>query len=402
LPWTRQSVAVILDTRVGVIDEKAYKAMIEKVGCQESAGGDDSLQMLRDNGSSLCRAEIIRIFKALGVEAILYQYDGSESIANCRSPHDVALNVISASAIDESKLSYYSNTREFESNPSQTSFIARLFGEAELDNKIYSAVLPLPTTIKPDSLLSSLDYEKFKADLLWKCGPVRPGETLPSDFSEKIALDATKEDGYQMIVGKAAQDYAKRENGSSFEVTSLRAILRLQYRASKMAKDDSKFTQWLEAYRGFLNSPSFVYGNSKEARAYLAKISALLDEETTRTEKINLDAFGDEFNRIRSQKINYVTQYVGILPYFLLKAGYGPRLTGIISNFFVPYPIVVGAVPVNPAKDYTQLMNVDRRVVIDILRQCTTEYNDPQKTNDEINQGECGIVDLSSPPVVSK
>lgn len=158
--------------------DKEFDHITDKLRCFTSAYGFSALQDLRESPSALCREEVIRAYKALNVEAIVYDFPGSGTIDNCRAPHDVAFDVISASAIDRNNLNYYSDTRKFESSPQLTPFIADFFMEARRDQNLDQDMtnLLLPASIKMNYSSPSSNYEQLKSDLIWKCGPVRPSE----------------------------------------------------------------------------------------------------------------------------------------------------------------------------------------------------------------------------------
>jgi len=245
-------------------------------------------------------------------------------------------------------------------------------------------------------LLNSVSYEKFKAQDIWKCGPLRSGETAPADYSENLLRFVETEDGLQNLSAKAGESFFNKFGPAgyvgSFDIKLIREILLLQYRGSHMATDDSKFDKWWEAYKILYNINNA--GDPAAKKASLEQVGILLGEKSSGydgDEDIKLEEI--LFPYYNGNK-NFLSQYIGVIPSSMVKVGYGPRTSNILANLVLPYPFVLGSLPMNPSLDETQVVTVNRRVVSDILRTCIAEYKDPKKSAQEIAKGPCGIVNI--------
>jgi hypothetical protein len=210
--------------------------------------------------------------------------------------------------------------------------------------------------------------------------------------------NALSGDGLDTYLIKAALEYFKKTAGY-FDVKILRAVVKNHYRMMKLADDESKFDQYLKAIR-MVQLENILYSNSdSETRQKIKSLGELLEEK----EEPKATNFVADMVRLiqNPSKSDMVMIYSGTLPAYFLSIGFGPRATILLSGSLFPFPILAGQFPTDPNKDYSATMIKNRKLTVELLKKCISEYEDPAKTADEVKAGDCGIVDFSKVPAVT-
>lgn len=348
---------------------------------------------LRNSSSKQCQAEYMKILKELKVDAILYGYSASSSYANCRVTRDVALNVISADNIAAEDVGFYSDKTRLESRPTGGSFVYQLFEEGRKDPMINqfddNTRNGAPKATQSSAPLEMAKYEALKAKLIWKCGPVRVSETNEFDkFQEQYKL--AQNSGNILAITKEISAAAKARGMFVYVyLPNLRGVLHAQYKLSGMAPDDSKFEQYI---KGVMN----VHDVGSKPGVTAKTMSDLFEEPVTPMDDSKKEAFMRSFMEsvIHSDK-NIYQSYQGVLYEALKPYGGGPRMTAAMMNSSLPIPFMIGKVPTNPNKDYSKYILKNRDYVIRFLRKCVEMYKEPQLSKEQLEAGECGMVNSS-------
>lgn len=111
--------------------------------------------------SEFCRNLFIKVLRKLDVEAISYGY-GGESLSGCRPDRKVALNVITRSAIDKARISFYSD--QMRVNAVDSDFVSMAYNEGSSNQEF-----AVPKTLIGSR--STSDYLSWKEKYLYGCGP---------------------------------------------------------------------------------------------------------------------------------------------------------------------------------------------------------------------------------------
>jgi hypothetical protein len=365
-----------------------------------------SVMGMRGSKSEACRRAAIDVLSELHVEAISFGYQATDKLENCKTSRSIALNLIAASAIDPASTAFYSDTIEVESSSETASFIKRLYNEGlksdEIHNRVTMSHLKSLATLVKASDMQDGAYTQLKKDLIYMCGPQRTIEpelvTLDYAAYSKFLLNAIQGGNYSVSMINAFSSYGIKFTKTSFDIKQLRALLKAQYRMANGVDGTLNFQDWLRAQKKtkFLLGPNGGGIVSSQANEKLKEISTLLQEKTVEF------PITSGFSILQNMKNNFLGAgkdvfliYPGILPSAYLEQGLGPRITVLLTSENFPIPLVVGPLPSDPLKDYSAQMIENRAQVVRILNQCTAEYNDPAKTAEQIQAGDCGTVDFS-------
>ena len=132
---------------------------------------------LRKSATPECRQLVINALKKLNIQANLYNYTAAENLRNCRSNRFFAFSIISESAIDFTKIEFYSNDSKFVTL-GNAPFAKKLFEEQNdiepildfLTNKIYPNS-SLPKYLIDSPSVSEESYVEWKKSKIVLCGP---------------------------------------------------------------------------------------------------------------------------------------------------------------------------------------------------------------------------------------
>lgn len=132
---------------------------------------------LRNSLSKTCKAEYLKALHGLKVDAILYNYPASRTLANCRPGRHAALNIISAANIAPEGVGFYSDAQKVEAAAEDGAFISELYREAAEDpsvsmlRKVFE--MNVPASMNSAPALANEAYERRKATTVWMCGAKR-------------------------------------------------------------------------------------------------------------------------------------------------------------------------------------------------------------------------------------
>jgi hypothetical protein len=401
--------AKILDGREELEEGEAiFKGVQKELNCLESSEGPEEplkdialsrasleewLGAFRNSPTESCRKVIIQAIAALEVDAILYFYGAANEFANCRHNRNEALSIISGNAFYKNKIAYFSNDKAFDPNR-VGGFLKRLYDEGLKD---YNLLMNLDESMEkgPDSLsaLNSnvADYENWKANSIYKCGPMWKNENIKFSY------------------------------GEWFYTAKDREILKLKYRVararSKKIKDSADYSIYLdfEQMRGYLEMTARLAGVSLEV--WTAAINKYNQEDedpedpdyikgknelaTILGEKSPPDSTFKMSSRERYEKMFGLLKTLNVNPALAFagfrKLGFGPRMTLLSLNGILMavngVPFVTGVLPLNSLVNYSSLVKANKAAYISYLQDCLRQYQDEQLSKEEIAAGSCGVME---------
>jgi hypothetical protein len=400
--------ARILDTRLQMKDfsDPDYDGVTEALQCNgQKILLTPSYDGLRNSPSKDCQAATIDAVKALGVDAILYDYQGSETIDSCRASRGVALNVVSPNAVAENGVSFFSRKTRLESAPGVGDFVHRLFLEGLRDpqlntfSQMEKNLSDEPDTLKEAMPLQNSSYEALKQAGIWKCGSVRPME---KSIADTALIPARTEllKKFSQVRQEAETAYKKRNFPNYYDFDALRGVVHQRYKNARLAPDDSKFDQWLEFTKLMKNFDTtanlFYQQNIEDFNKNMVKLAEILGEKPVVLTAASIKSFSRDYARVMFPgPKDAILAYVGIMPNLLRKLGFGPRMADIAASDFSLFPMLL-PVPHDPEKDYSDFVKKNAAYVTQFLKRCAAIYADTSKTPEEIQAGECGVMNLST------
>jgi hypothetical protein len=401
----------VLDARYQDFErvKNGYSAVTDALQClDKKVGMISKVEVFRNSKSLACQEAAMQALTNLNVGAILYQYAGAETLASCRGGRGVALNVISPSAIEE--VSFFSRKYKYEATPEAGGFVKSLFEESMKGVASSGKYNDIPDTLKETASLSLEAYNKVKSEMIWKCGPVRSYESGKFDrWSELYHQDGE----LGQLVSEAQSMYQLKSLSSPspglyFSIEALRGFQHFQYRNAKLAEDDSKYPQWLQAGKIMNDDQNnlniFEDVDLEIFNKNMRALGALLEEKPVVLTVEKLSALGKLFStEALESKIDFYNKYIGRVPSLLLKIGYGPRVAALSANRFLfpGRPLILTAFPMDPNTDYSSLVIKNQEYLKNVLTQCIADYKNPAKTFEEIQASDCGLIDFKKLPPTS-
>jgi hypothetical protein len=390
----------IFDTRSGFSgeDEAQFTQVTKEMKCFDQGVAFDRLVNLRRSLSKPCRDATIQALKNLHVQAIVYDYEAATSISECRRTREVAFNVIDASAFDLKNIAYFSDTSATEAEFPLISFVSSLYAESSRDPRfVFRSEFksPAPKTLPASKELSSVLYSSWKAKYIWSCGATREAEIGPLEKIKASQYFATESDGYLKTLSETKKAYQKKFlSGTPFSATYLRIILKQQFSLSGLPLTPQQFEDWRRArllshFGMYFEDPAWP-----QFKETAAQILSLVNETMPSDEQLqHLRNWQAHFTEVMTTTGSDVFgKNAGRWGSGFAASGFGTRfITILLSNKF-EVPMILMMAPTDPNRDYLEIMNANRRVVIGILNHCKEEYLDPSISASKISDGPCGLL----------
>lgn len=334
-----------------------------------------AISTLRYSTDPQCQQIIMDALTQIKVQAILYNYDGAE-LKNCGSRY-LALNVVDPSSIEVT--AYFSKSLAID-NGNQAPFLRALYEEGAVTFRfrVESAQRGLSFSAAIDTSAASPsanDYELWKKQFIFGCGSSwgNVGSDSSSDLNSGIMALAHNYKETQDLIVNAALAYGKITPGTNrntyFDFTSIQAILDLEFKASSLGVDSSKYSNWLAARKSVANGFNFSPDD-------FLKAGQLLEEQ---------EPSGSNYN-YSQMALAYIAKnpLPTPLPISYLKdmsraVNLGSNLTHIIYD---PWLVYSGVAPMDVSVDDFNK----------VLKKCIEVYSQPGQSMDALDSTDCRIV----------
>ena len=394
--------AVILDL-VGERDDDeqsfaTVRSLASQCENQDRISGIESVtSAFRNSADLICRSIIIRAYRELGVQAILYSYSADQFADDCRFRGD-SFNVIDRAALAEDNVGLFWNGGRF-ADLTLTRMISQTYKDVYQDfsTRYQDLVQSSSANSTPAILDSLIDVGTFERSArswrkrnLLRCGPAwsvegrEPGEvslilSIRSNFSDLETQNAIL-DWHRAYRSKIE---AKTENIALYQ--RIKAIERKVYLQTGLPVDFSRYDDWL------MVSDAFKSGgiNDENEDRFAEKVLG---------EKVPAISAGELRKQTRSIMHELYTParpQPGLFGAVLTRLGYGPlniRLKlGMWNSYYGGMPLLASAPPMDASTDEAELMSANKAELLKILRQCTALMNDPSTSAESIQASDCGV-----------
>ena len=340
------------------------------------------IELFRNSSNMSCRRLAIGAARRAGIDAILYSYVASTSLATCRA-RDESLNVIRASAIEASKISYYSRAHKWEGVP-MLSYLARLYPEALTDFGLRFALDPNQISAAQGEANEPAPYPLYRAWKklkLYKCGGIWSSET-PGDTNDptQIIRPSLADEQIATLLFQARDLYERRfyeDHSIRFDPNRLQAVESAELKLSGLSMPTSAFAELLDRIAYPRDDDD---GSATEA----------LLQESGRWQTAILN----QIAQLRPQAQE--SQRPNWLWIAMVRAGAGPKLAWLNFNRMIlgqiggaPYLISLPGADLDERAN--QNYDLNRNYFKQILKDCIRLYSDPNTSFEQIQSGACGV-----------
>ena len=346
---------------------------------------DTWVRLFRLSTTESCRRVIIQALAELDVTAILYSYSASQTLNDCRDDRQEAFNIISSSAFQPNQVAYFSNFKSLDPN-SVGGHLKRLYDEGLKDN---NNGIDIPESMEPPPLsivnlkVSEVEYEKWKAKSIYKCGKQWKNERSGA-YSALPKLKDKEVFSLRQLARKAFKKKLGINSYQELDFQMMRGFLKMSAELAGVP-----FEHWVSGLESYLN-----YSNP-DIKARLRETAKALGE--------NFDGnrFPDQANPSAIENLFELVSLVKTRPHLAFEGlekymGMGPKTTLLFLNNFITQlrgvPFVTGELPLASGKNYSQWLSKNRQAYVIYLKACLDQYSNPQVTLEQINEGNCGVV----------
>lgn len=399
---TLKSGSTILDIRApDIFDKPIANKLWKEMACPSNYEFALDFGKIRNSQSLMCREALINAVKELHVQAILYSYVAANTFADCRSTRNEAFNIVSPDVIDTDKLAFYSNDLKIETKRLSLS-TAALYREGLPDLYLQTFAdnedqLAIPRSIDHLPLPNLKTYSTWKGNFIYKCGLPRTHE--PSEFDGLLELGKRYRDSDPdlfKIKLETTRAFKKRKINYGFiDFRFVRAIAQKRYYFAGMALDLSKYKQWRHGVSAIMG-----YQEKYSKLSYAKRISAAsryFEEKSTFAPKNDFENLDFQiFSEVFKKNVNEpISKNIRLIVNSYLKLGIPKQATTILVEGYLMYlgvpPFIVGELPTDPDKDYSEQFKENRDEMVAILKECLKIYQNPHLSDEEVQKGMCAI-----------
>lgn len=343
---------------------------------------DMNLFSLRQSSTEACRETAIAIAKTLKVQAIMYSYLASNSLADCRN-RSVALNIISAEAIDFKTVVFYSDQYSIDDMDTGR-FIKKLYDESDDDfsfSNLSKLGNPMPVELEKKTLASNTEYSPWKQSKIFNCGPKWTPEDKQSlvtaAFNENLKLNFTDPEIQNLLINLGTTFKAKAGASVYFDSSQITKFQRLTFKVSGLPQDETTFARFFQIQNQFYDKQ-----NQEEIKKLygIKKTIAELGDITSEADEIA--------KRMSPSERKSPDFYFRILAHFEITGGYA-----LVSlNKMNMYRGGVLLSSADPKKSFAENIAISKQAYKNAISECISLYSDVNLTYEDIQKTDCSFV----------
>lgn len=380
--------AINLDDGFSTEETNLIKELHQQLQCQDQSGQmipEDRMDYfsLRQSGTLACREVAIKIATALKIQAIVYGYSASNSLAGCRSRH-VAVNVVSSEAFDYAKTLFYSSELAI-AGIDYGRFVKRAYEEAAEDpNLAYNTgnVTPMPAQLAQQTSVVQNDYLRWRNAKIYSCGPrwsiEGEGSILLDILTANLKKNYRDAETDALLVSLKNAFVAKAGPAIPFQIANLVALTKLSFQASGLPQDEATYNRW-----------AFLTEHRNEKSEYKDELRKLYGvPKLTEDLGDNRKELETLIKKMSKKQKESPDLFFRLMAHYGFKGGY----VAVSQNEFTPY--LGGAVilsSMDPRKSFAQNLEISKRNYKAVIKQCIALYSDPNQSYEDIKKTDCSI-----------